>query len=250
MPAPRLTPDLRRRLMAPVKAIVFDKDGTLTELNSRWVTFFRSIIAATATDGGDPEAEHTLAECLGVGVDRIVPGSPAAVKTESELMTIALDHLLGRGWTAEQAITSIGVGLEAATFGPLAPLGAVASTVEALAAGHLLGVATSDNRANTLDELDQLGIAEHITALRCGDDGGPVKPDPEVLWGLAGEWQLEPVQLLFVGDSEQDRDTAAAAGIRFIAVVAEAVPADGSRHGSPAADGADAWISSIGELVG
>ncbi len=249
MPAPRLNPDLRRRLLAPVEAIVFDKDGTLTELNSRWVAFFRSIIAATAADGGDPEAEQTLAERLGVGVDHIVPGSPAAVKTESELMTIAVDHLLERGWTAEQAITSMGAGLEAATFGPLAPLGAVAQTVEALAAEYVLGVATSDNRANTLSELDQLGIARHISALRCGNDGGPVKPDPEVLWGLAREWRLEPTELLYVGDSEQDRETARAAGTRFIAVVAGVCAGGGDEPASPTAIGADAWVASIAELV-
>jgi len=248
MQAPRLTPALRRQLVAPVKAIVFDKAGTLTELNSRWVTFFRSIIAATAADGGDPEAEHTLADCLGVGVDHIVPGSPAAVKTESELMTIALDHLVGRGWTAEQAITSMGVGLEAATFGPLAPLGAVAPTIETLAARHLLGVATSDNRANTLDELNRLGVGHHVSALRCGDDGGPVKPDPEVLLGLAREWRVEPAQLLFVGDSEQDRDTARAAGTRFIAVVPEPRGVDPAQQ-APAAIGADAWITSIEDLA-
>lgn len=234
--------------MAPVEAIVFDKDGTLTELNSRWVTFFRSIIAATAADLGDPEAEHTLAERLGVAVDHIVPGSPAAVKTENELMTIALDHLLERGWTPERAVRAMGVGLEAATFGPLAPLGAVAPTVAKLAADYVLGVATSDNRDNTMSELEQLGIAHHISALRCGNDGGPVKPDPEVLLGLAREWRLEPAELLYVGDSEQDRDTARAAGTGFVAVVGSANPGDDSTP-SPARIGADAWVRSIAELV-
>ena len=123
MSTDRLTAERRLQLMRPVEAVVFDKDGTLTHLDARWVPFFRSIIAATAADGGDPEAEQTLAECLGVGVDSIVPGAPAAVKTESELLTTALDHLVGRGWTAEQAIMSIGVGIESASFGPLQPLG-------------------------------------------------------------------------------------------------------------------------------
>ena len=235
--------------MAGAKAIVFDKDGTLTHLDSRWVTFFRSIIAATAADGGDPGAEPGLADCLGVGVDHIVPGGPAATKTESELMTIALNHLIGRGWTAEQAITSMGVGVEAATFGPLAPLGEVKATIRALTADHLLGVATSDNRDNTIDELAQLGVAEHLTTLRCGNDGGAVKPDPEVLWGLAREWGLEPAELLFVGDSEQDCATARDAGTAFVAVVATPLPSDHPDHPSPAAVGADAWIATIEELV-
>ncbi len=241
MAAPRLTSDIRSELLAPIAAIVFDKDGTLTELDSRWVGFFRSIIAATAADGGDPGAEQSLAECLGVGIDHIVPGSPAAVKTESELMAIALDHLQGRGWTAEAAMASMMVGLEAATFGPLTPLGPVAPTIAALAADYRIGVATSDNRSNTIEELTLLGIAEHVSVLRCGNDGGPVKPDPEVLLGMAREWRLDPVQLLFVGDSEQDRETARAAGIGFVAIAPDST--------SPAAATAAAWVTSIAELT-
>ena len=249
MPTDRLTAQLRQQLMGPIDAIVFDKDGTLTALDARWVPFFRSIIAATAADGGDPEAEQTLAECLGVGVDSIVPGAPAAVKTESELLTIALDHLVGRGWSAEQAIMSIGVGIDSASFGPLQPLGAVGPTIETLAAGNRIGVATSDNRSNTIEELELLGVAHHVSGIRCGDDGGPVKPDPEVLWGLAREWGVEPNRLLFVGDSVQDLETARAAGTSFVAVVANPLPADHRHHPSPAAMEADAWMTTISELV-
>ncbi len=228
---------------------MFDKDGTLTEINSRWVTFFRSIIAATAAAGGDPEAEWSLAECLGVEVDRIVPESAAATKTESELMTIALDHLVGRGWTAEQAITAMGAGIDAATFGPLEPLGDVVGAVETLAAIHLLGVATADNRDNTIDELTELGIVDHLSAFRCGNDGGAVKPDPDVLLSMAREWGLDADQLLFVGDSEQDLQTARSAGCRFIAVVGHALSSGDPAHPSPAALAADAWIATIEELV-
>ncbi len=249
MLAPRINDGLRRQLLEPIEAIVFDKDGTLTELNSRWVTFFRSIIAATAADGGDPEAEQTLAARLGVGVDHIVVGSPAAVKTESELLTIAVDHLVERGWDPTQAVASIGVGIESATFGPLTPLGDIAGAISALAGRYRLAVATSDNRGNTIDELGQLGVAQHLTTLRCGDDNGPAKPDPEVLWSLAREWALAPRSLLFVGDSEQDRDTALAAGIGFVAVVAQPLPPEHHDYPATAARGAGAWVASIAELV-
>ena len=85
--------------------------------------------------------------------------------------------------------------------------------------------------------------------MRCGDDGGPVKPDPEVLWSLAGELGVEPSRLLFVGDSVQDLQTARAAGMSFVAVVANPLPADHPDHPSPAAIAADAWVATISELV-
>ena len=69
--------------------------------------------------------------------------------------------------------------------GPLVPLGDVASAMRSLAAGGAqLGVATADNRDNTLVELERLGVIHLVGELRCGDDRGPVKPDPEVLWSI------------------------------------------------------------------
>ena len=53
--------------------------------------------------------------------------------------------------------------------------------------------------------------------MRCGDDDGPVKPDPMVLVSIADELGIDPAGLLFVGDSRQDLATARAAGSPFVA---------------------------------
>ncbi len=228
-------------LLEPIKGIVFDKDGTLADLESRWVPFFRGIIAATAAAGGDPDAEQSLAAVLGVGRERLEPGSPAAVKSEGELLAIAVTHLTERGWEPDAAVNAILAGVEGAEFGPLVPLGDVAGTMRALSGRYRLGVATSDSRQNTIDELTELGIDDLLSALHCGDDGNGVKPQPEVLWGIAESWGLDASAVLFVGDSTQDLDTARAAGCLFVAV-------DPGEGGSEAAAAADAWVASVEEI--
>jgi phosphoglycolate phosphatase len=227
-------------LVKPIRGIVFDKDGTLADLERRWVPFFGQIIATVARHGGDPAAETSLAAALGVGPDRLEPGSPAAVKSEGELLAIAVEHLTGRGWPADDAVAAIIAGVEAATFGPLVPLGDVVGAMTSLTVRFQLGVATSDNRANTVEELTALGVSDLLTALHCGDDGKGVKPDPEVLWGISRGWGLEPPELLFVGDSEQDLATARAAGCPFVAV--------DTNGPSMLTRSADAWVTSIDEL--
>jgi len=249
MATSRLSARLRRELLAPIEGIVFDKDGTLIDLDARWVGFFRSIISTVAAAGDDPGAEQSLAAVLGVGTDRIEPEAPAATKTQGELLEIAIGHLVGRGWSADDALSAIGTAIETAEFGPLRPIGDVADAIQRLSAGYRLGLATSDNRDSTIDELARLGIDRHLSRVHCGDDGGPVKPDPEVLLGFGRYWGLEPLQMLFVGDSEQDLVTARQAGSAFVAVVT-AMPSESAVDPpSPLAAEADAWIISIEELA-
>ena len=231
-------------LLGSIRGIVFDKDGTLADLEQRWVPFFSRIISTVADYGGDPEIEKTLASALGVAGGRFEPGSPAAVKSEGELAAIALGHLAERGWSEDDAAAALLAGVEAASFGSLVPLGDVAGAMTALSGRFELGVATSDNRDNTLSELVELGIADLVSAVHCGDDGNGVKPQPEVLWGITRSWSLEPGQVLFVGDSMQDHDTARAAGCRFIAV--DPGPPE---EPSAVAMAADAWVASVEELV-
>ncbi len=46
----------------------------------------------------------------------------------------------------------------------------------------------------------------------------PLKPDPKVALNIALQWQLDPRQILFVGDSEVDMQTALSAGMIPVAV--------------------------------
>ncbi|MEO6653719.1 MAG: HAD family hydrolase [Ilumatobacteraceae bacterium] len=230
-------------LVGRARAVVFDKDGTLTDLDARWLPFFESFIDAVTQRVDERTLAGSLRSILGVTAEGLVPELPAAVETGPHIRRLVTDELVDRGVSATDADAIVTAAESSARPGALTPLGGVAATIGRLAAdGRLIGIATSDGRTNTVVELGTLGVLDLVDALRCGDDEGPVKPDPAVLLGLAEAWGLTPADLLYVGDSHHDLQTARAAGVPFIAVGRPDRPA-----WSP--DAGDARVTTIDELV-
>lgn len=225
--------------------VVFDKDGTLVDLDTRWTPAFTALVDRVAARCDDPSLVADLKQSLGIEGQRLVPDSPAAVDTVEQITARVVAELTGRGHDAAAAndivraiVSDIGSAL-----GPTAPIGDLAASLTALCdAGLRVGVATSDDRANTVAELTELGIIDLVDTLRCADDGGPVKPDPAVLTSIASEWGHHVGELVFVGDSRNDMDTAHAAGCPFVA------RCDDGQAPTWTSD-ADAVVTSIDQLV-
>jgi phosphoglycolate phosphatase len=229
-------------LVHRARGIVFDKDGTLVDLDARWVPFFRSFIDVIARECDDPALVFDLESALGVAAERLVADGPAAVEAEHQIKARARDVAVARGHSCSEAALAVSTAASQSSFGALAPLGDISGTMHALAStGRHIGVATSDSRRNTIADLTMLGVFDRVEVVLCGDDGGPVKPDPGVLLEIARRWGLGPDQLLFVGDSRQDLLTARAGGIAFVAV-------HDPRRGASLLD-ADASIATVEELV-
>lgn len=232
-------------LMSSVRGVVFDKDGTLIDLDARWVPVFSTLIERLAGRCDDPTLSEGLSNLLGLDGDRLVPDGRAAVDTAEQIISGVVVELVERGHDATAAAELVGTAAaEAVTeFGQVRPIGDVVGSLTALrGSGLRVGVATSDDRANTLTELTDLGMIDLVDAMRCADDGGPVKPDPAVLTSIATDWGIEAGELVFVGDSRNDMETARAAGCSFVA------RCDLDRMPDWAGD-ADVAVASISELV-
>lgn len=225
------------RWLGAAQAIVFDKDGTLIDLDARWAPFFRSAFSAVAD--GDAGLFARFEAVLGVEGDRLVPNGPAAVSTPTEIMSQALEVLEQAGWSFDRRNGALARGVAEALLGPLVPIGDVADAMKRLVgSGIKVAIATSDGRDNTSTEIMELGIDEYVLALACGDDD-VVKPDPEVLLRLAADLGVAPDRMVYVGDSDQDRRTATAAGLDFIEV----------RTGRDGGLGCEVWVQTIGEIA-
>lgn len=227
-----------------VDAIVFDKDGTLIDLHARWAPWISAACSAIAGVCGDAAAADELRAALGVAGDRLIAESRAAVLTNDDIRRTATDLMVSRGHARYAVEADVAAAFASSPIGELVPLGDVAATMARLVdRGFKLGIATSDDRANTLAELDALGIGGLVGAIRCGDDLGPIKPDPEVLLGLAVELSVSPRRMIFVGDSLHDMATARAAAVPFVAVIG------GSSGKAALRTGSRAVVAEIGELV-
>ena len=233
------------RLMSSVRGVVFDKDGTLIDLDARWVPVFTTLIDRLADRCDDQSLVASLSNRLGIDGDRLVPDGCAAVDTSEQIFGRVIAELVERGHDAAAAAEMVGSAAADAmtSAGPVQPIGDVAGALTTLrASGRRVGVATSDDRANTVSELTDLGVIDLVDAMRCADDGGPVKPDPAVLTSIANDWGVDAHALVFVGDSRNDMETARSAGCSFVA------RCDLDRVPRWASD-ADAVIASTGELI-
>ena len=92
-----------------------------------------------------------------------------------------------------------------------------ATALRRLAAGGLaLGLCTNKDAAPARALLARLGIAHLFAAVLGGDSGLPKKPDPAPLLDCIERCGATPETAVYVGDSETDARTAAAAALRFL----------------------------------
>ncbi|MDX9709039.1 MAG: HAD family hydrolase [Trichloromonas sp.] len=89
--------------------------------------------------------------------------------------------------------------------------------VEALATlARRLPLAVATNRGTSMPEiLRHFELCDYFSAVVTSRDVPRPKPHPDMLLLAAERLQRKPEELLFIGDSELDRDAAVAAGISF-----------------------------------
>lgn len=83
--------------------------------------------------------------------------------------------------------------------------------------GGLLAVATGKSRAGLDRVLEQVQLGEMFHTTRCADETAS-KPNPAMLFGIFDELQLDPEQVLMVGDTTHDINMATSAGVDSMAV--------------------------------
>lgn len=183
---------------APVRAVVFDLDGTLID----------SLPAIRLAFG---------AVC--VALDLPVPDRAAAQSFVGAGVPVAMERLLA--WAgADRALKgrAVALMLEAYDAVPVTEnrvLDGAHDLLAALAdAGVATGLCTNKPRTPTSAVLHGLALGP-FGAVVCGDDLARRKPDPEPLFETIRRLNASPERTAYVGDSEIDHATAAAAGVRF-----------------------------------
>ncbi|NNL28806.1 MAG: HAD family hydrolase [Acidimicrobiia bacterium] len=228
-----------------VDMIVFDKDGTLIDLNAAWAPAARIWIETSAD--GDPTTMNALEAELGVDDDgQLLDGGSLASEAVGQITARTRAVLLSNGVdesAAEQRMKAAQAGIDQMTI-DVRPLGPVRMIMERLAhAGLILTIASSDNASQIHADLVQLGISAVISAVAAGDGPWPPKPHPGGIIALADQFEVDPHRLLMVGDSLTDVAAARNAGAAGVVGVARA---DGTCVIAPMVD---AVVRTIGELI-
>ena len=227
-----------------VDAIVFDKDGTLIDLDATWQTVTQAWVATAATD--DSSLAATLRDALGVSkLGYLVSGGVMASGTfaqiEAATAAVLRDRVSDPDQRLDETRRRVMVMMRDT---PVVPIGDVKRTLLRLhAAGLVLCIASSDNEDIIRQHMDQLEVAELITEIIGGDGPVPPKPDPAGLQFLSARVGVATERMLMIGDSYTDLGCARSAGAAGILSVAP------NHRSSPIEDLADGVIGSIEQLV-
>ena len=216
-PAPEALPADRAR---PVRAVLFDLDGTLVETEvlkaqsyARAAEELRpDVREADVTAAYDDLVGRPREQVVAALMQRFVLEAPARAR-EAELgahspadafaglrlryyESMLADHALVRGQAYPEAI---------------ALLRRVKQD------GYLTGLATMSHAAQALVVLDILGLRPELDAIVTRDEIEHPKPDPEIYLVLAERLGVQPAECLVIEDSLPGVRSALAAGMRCVA---------------------------------
>lgn len=222
--------------MKDIRAILFDKDGTLFDFQATWGSWARAVLDELA--GGDAERAATLAAVIDFDTRtmRFRPSSAVIAGTGREVAELLAPHLPGTDVAALERRLA-----QRAAEAPPAEAVPLRALLERLRAhGYALGVATNDFEAVALRHLD--GIVELFDFMAGFDSGHGAKPEPGMLLAFARQCNLPPSRVLMVGDSRHDLLAGRSAGMATLAVLTGVAAAE------DLADLADAVLPDIGHL--
>jgi phosphoglycolate phosphatase len=198
-----------------IRALVFDKDGTLFDFQASWGAWAGDVLEGLAGDDRDLADRLARAMRFDRSRARFHPDSTVIAGTGDEIAELLASYLPDwpggvdalADWLADHAARAPMV--EAV---PLRPLLSDLSS-----AGFRLGVATNDYEAVARTHL--AGIIELLDFVAGADSGHGAKPEPGMLLAFASRFGLEPRQVLMVGDSRHDLVAGRAARMPTLAVL-------------------------------
>ncbi|MBY5992103.1 phosphoglycolate phosphatase [Ferrimonas balearica] len=184
-----------------IRAIAFDLDGTLIDS----VPALAQAASAALVDLGRPACDvHAARGWIGNGVEMLMRRALSAnVVPDPTLSPELLERALDRFHHHYDAHLDQG--------SPLYP--GVANTLAILRQrGYRLALVTNKPARYLPELMATCGLAQHFELMLGGDSLAERKPHPLPLHTVLNKFDLQPEQMVMVGDSRNDIDAARAAG--------------------------------------
>lgn len=195
-----------------IKAVIFDKDGTLFDFRQSWGAWTLALLDRLA-----PVTHGDLGVVL--GFDRaafsFAPTSAVIAHTTFEIADLILPHLNGVSMAELlQVMNDLG------TSAPMVPAVDLPQVLSGLKSNGLaLGLATNDTEEPARAHLAGAGVTHLFDFVAGCDSGFGGKPEPGQLLAFAAHVGHAPAHIVMVGDSLHDLDAARRAGMKAVGVL-------------------------------
>lgn len=184
-----------------LRAVLFDMDGTLLDTAPDFVAVCQAMLVA---HGRAPIDDQRIQDVVSGGARAMVaatfdmdPEAPGFETLRQEFLDRYQEHC--------------------AVF--TRPYDGMAELLESIEHSRLIwGVVTNKPVRFAAPIMEQLGLAERSAVLVCPDHVTKSKPDPEMLLLACSQLNIDPSEVLFIGDDLRDIESGRAAGTKTAAV--------------------------------
>lgn len=200
-----------------IKAVLFDRDGTLLDLQATWAGAFYFIIRDMA--GGDECKIQALADYSGYFMDsrkfdmrsRLLTGAPSDYCAQwAEIC----ERPYGEDFMRDFTDLSLKYCDVSPTFLPGA-----SQALDALKQANIpMGIATNGTESSARRQMAHLGYQDHFCSIIGYDSGHGAKPAAGQVLAFAKQLEIEPGDVLMIGDSLHDVHAGKAAGAMTLAL--------------------------------
>jgi phosphoglycolate phosphatase len=225
-------PDPPQWLRSPVRAVLFDLDGTLLDTAA---DIARALNLALGEQQSAPFELERVRELIGRGAPVLIQRVTARLSPRPWPVDPVL--LLQRFYFHYDRMH------EDQQFQARAYPGVEEGLAQLHARGLRLGVVTNKARYAAAALLVHLGLSAWIDVVVGGDTAEHRKPHPQPLLHACEELLVPPAEALMVGDSATDVQAARAAGMRIVCV-----PYGYNEGADPRTLPCDAFVDSLAQL--
>ncbi|MCY1258634.1 Phosphoglycolate phosphatase [compost metagenome] len=185
----------------PIKAVLFDMDGTLVDSAPDFIAVCQAMLAAHGKPAIDPRKVQDVVS----GGARAMVAAAFDIDPEDAGFEALRQEFLDRYQDHCAVLTR--------------PYDGIPELLDRIEEARLIwGVVTNKPVRFAEPVMQQLGLAERSAVLICPDHVSRSKPDPEPLLLACKQIGVEPSQVLFIGDDLRDIESGRAAGTKTAAV--------------------------------
>ena len=194
-----------------MRAILFDKDGTLLNFEATWTPLLKKMALEAAK--GDELAAARLLEAGGydAATSRFRANSVIGAGTTNLIVRLWYPRLFGAAHDAKvERMDRL-----FAEHGRVAsvPIDGAGAALDLLAARRfVMGVATNDAEAAARASLAATGLSRNLPYVFGYDSVPTPKPGPDMVHAFCAAARLDPAEVIVVGDNSHDLDMARSAG--------------------------------------